>query len=242
MAGHSKWANIKRRKEVKDAKKAKIFTKLTKEIIMLTQQGGSDLVKNPRLRVAIQNAKAANIPKDNILRAIKKASGTLGENSYTRATYEGYGPYGVAILVEAMTDNIKRTVANVRALFRKYGGNLDKKGAIQHLFDYKGTFSILKAACKDWDALSLALIEEGLEDIEKMKSYTHLICSPKDFTKMQETLEKKNILPEEGHLTYIPHTTLTLAATEAVRVQKLVEGLEDLDDVQRVFHNLCLPS
>ena len=239
MAGHSKWSKIKRGKGVQDAKKALIFTKFTKEIIHVTQQWGSDPEANYRLRLAMQNAKAAGMPKENIMRAIQKGSGALSKGAYIRKRYEGYGPYGIAVFVDTMTDNIKRTVAHVRACLHKYGGNLDKQGAIQHLFKQKGIFLIQAEAGQDWDMLSLQLIEEGVSEIKQQGNYIYLTCEAKDFTRLQKALEGENIFPEQAYLAYVPYHRKSLGREETVQVKKLLEDLAALEDVQEVYHDLA---
>lgn len=239
MAGHSKWANIKRRKAAQDGKKMKIFAKVTREIIVAAQQGGGNPSENPRLRVALQNAKSVNLPKENMQRAIKKGSGQEAGTHYQKVTYEGYAPYGVAVFVETMTDNIHRTVAEVRAVFKKNKGNLDKKGAIQHLFSYKGVFILPHPNTPAWQEQMLELIGIGVEDIEETADETRLICPPDSFTKIQQALEKAQITYDEAGIHYIPHALVSLSPAQTDAVNTLVEGLEALDDVQQVFHNLA---
>ncbi len=239
MAGHSKWSKIKRGKGIQDAKKALTFTKFTKEIIHVTQQWGSDPEANYRLRLAMQNAKAAGMPKENIMRAIQKGSGALSKRAYIRKRYEGYGPHGIAVFVDAMTDNIKRTVAHVRACFHKYGGSLDKQGAIQHLFKQEGTFLIPAEAGRDWDMLSLQLIEEGVSEINQQEDYMYLTCAAKDFTSLQKALERENSLPEEAYLAYVPYHRKSLGPEETAKVKKLLDALAALEDVQEVYHDLA---
>lgn len=239
MAGHSKWSKIKRGKGIQDAKKALVFTKFTKEIMHVTQQWGSDPEANYRLRLAMQNAKAAGMPKENIIRAIKKGSGALSKAAYIRKRYEGYGPYGIAVFVDAMTDNIKRTVAHVRACLHKYGGNLDKQGAIQHLFKQEGIFLVRVEAEQDWDMLALELIEEGVSEIKQQGDYMCLTCEAKDFTQLQKALERENSLPDEAYLAYVPYHKKSLGPEETARVKKLLEALEALEDVQEVYHDLA---
>lgn len=175
MAGHSKWANIKHRKSANDAKKGKLFGKLVKEIAMAAKQGGAMPESNPRLRLAIQNAKSANLPKDNIERAIKTGN-NRNAATYTEVTYEGHAAHGVAVIVECMTDNLNRTVADVRAIFTKYGSGLGKSNALAFLFDRKGVFTIRQTAATDEEALTLAMIEAGAEAIEPEAGYSHITC------------------------------------------------------------------
>ncbi|WP_419241345.1 YebC/PmpR family DNA-binding transcriptional regulator [Cardinium endosymbiont of Nabis limbatus] len=237
MAGHSKWSNIKRKKGVNDAKKSKIFTKLVKEITVAAKSGGSEPELNPRLRLAIQNAKGANVPKDAILRAITKASGS-DVAAYHEVTYEGYGTHGVAIMVVCMTDKIVRTVANVRAIFTKYGGSLEKSGAITFLFDYKGIFTIPVANIKDHDDFTLGLIDAGAEALEDDGASIHVICAIEDFGKLQKHLETLAIAPTSAGLEYIPHTLVQVSDAALPKIIKLIEALRDEDDVQKVYHNI----
>lgn len=237
MAGHSKWSNIKRKKGVNDAKKSKIFTKLVKEITVAARNGGAEPAFNPRLRLAIQNAKGANMPKDAILRAITKAS-SHDVAAYHEVTYEGYGTHGVAIMVVCMTDKIIRTVANVRAIFTKYGGSLEKNGAITFLFDYKGVFSIATADITDQEDFTLGLIDAGAEALENDEDATHVICAIEDFGRVQKHLEQLAIAPIAAGLSYIPHTLVQVSDAALVQLIKLIDALRDDDDVQKVYHNI----
>lgn len=201
MAGHSKWANIKRRKGAQDARRAKIFTKLIKEITVASREAGSDPDANPRLRLAIQNAKGANMPKDTIERAISKGSGDEGDN-YVEVTYEGYGPHGVAIFLECTTDNLNRTVASVRSLFNKYGGSLGKNGSVEYLFDRKGVFSFKTPAGVEEDAFMLSIIDAGAEDVFFSEGYAEVTCAMEDFGSLQHTLDDMQIEVECRTATY----------------------------------------
>ncbi len=240
MAGHSKWANIKRRKGAQDAKRAKIFTRILKEIaIAVKEGGGGDPDTNPRLRLAVANAKGANMPKDNINRAIKKASDKDSEN-YEEVTYEGYGPAGIALFVEATTDNINRTVSNVRAIFNKYGGSLGTNGSLEFIFDRKGVFSIPLSALeeRDMDELEMELIDGGAEDMEKDEEFVTVYTSFEDFGNMQKKLEELSIEPESQELQRIPKTTTTLDLEESKKVLNIIEKFEEDDDVNAVYHNM----
>ncbi len=239
MAGHSKWANIKRKKEIKDTKKAKLFTKATREILVAIQ-GNPNPQTNSRLRIAIQNAKCISLPKENIERLLKKAN-NKESTTYTKASYEGYGPHGIGFLVETMTDNINRTVAYLRTTFNKNGGNLDKRGAISHLFDYKGLFIIEKPPIPHWENITLELIEAGIDNIEE-EEYLYITCPPGGFQQIQNILENKNIPLKEAGLKYIPTITTKLDAIQTEQIYKLIDELEDLDDVQYVYHNLDIES
>ncbi len=235
MAGHSKWANIKHRKGAQDAKRAKLFTKLIKEVAVSVKEGGDDPDANPRLRMAINKAKKASVPKDRIDAAISKGSGADG-TSYEEATYEGYAPHGVAVFVEALTDNNKRTVANVRSAFSKYGGSMGKSGSVDFMFERKGTF-VVPAEGRDIDELTMALIEHGLEDIEEDGDHFVAYCAFEDYGTINARLEELDI-DAESNLDRIPTTTITLGVDQAKGVLKLIDILEDDDDVQQVFHNL----
>ncbi|MEM9737721.1 MAG: YebC/PmpR family DNA-binding transcriptional regulator [Bacteroidota bacterium] len=239
MAGHSKWANIKRRKESQDAKKTKVYSRILREITAAVKLGNSeDPTKNARLRLAIQNAKAANIPKDNIERAVKKGGGQHEEH-YLEVQYEGYGPGGVAILVEGMTNNLNRTVANIRAIFNKYGGSLAKKGSIDHLFDHQGYFMInqktLKLAVEE---LSLAWIESGVEDIIEEKEWLTLLTSFHNFGNVQTKLEEQEIAVHKAYTLYTAHSMTMLQKRHQEKTKQLLQALEDDDDIQHVYHNL----
>lgn len=240
MAGHSKWANIKRRKGAQDAKRAKIFTRILKEIAIAVKEGGGpDPDTNPRLRLAIANAKGVNMPKDNINRAIKKASDKDSE-SYQEVTYEGYGPAGIALFVEATTDNINRTVANVRAIFNKYGGSLGTNGSLEFIFDRKGVFTIPTSALegKNMDEFEMELIDGGAEDFEKDEDFVVVYTSFEDFGSMQKKLEEMQIEPESQELQRIPKSTTKLDLEEGKKVLNIIEKFEEDDDVNTVFHNM----
>ncbi len=236
MAGHSKWANIKHRKGAQDKKRAKIFTRLLKEISVATKEGGADQNANPRLRLAIQNAKKANVPKDNISKAVNKGSGDDG-TSYEEATFEGYAPNGVAVFVECLTDNNNRTVANIRSYFNKYNGSLGKSGSVDYMFDRKGIF-IVNIEGIDEEELTLELLDAGLEDIEQDDENFIISCMFEDFGSMNAKFEELNIEPESANLERIPTTTVNLDLEHAQSVMKLIDIIEDDEDVQNVYHNL----
>ncbi len=237
MAGHSKWANIKRRKGAQDARRGKIFTKLIKEITVAAKLGGDDPESNPRLRLAVQNAKGVNMPKDNIERAIKKGSGADAED-FVETTYEGYATNGVAVFVETTTDNLNRTVSSVRSLFSKYGGSLGTNGSLEFIFDRKGVFSLKIPQGWDMDELTLELIDAGAEEIETDEEYLHITCAMEDFGNIQKKLDNLAIEVENAELQRIPNTVVSLNDESLVQVMKLVEALEDDDDVQKVYHNI----
>jgi len=238
MAGHSKWANIKHRKGAQDAKRGKVFTRIIKEISVAVKEGGDDPDSNPRLRLAIQNAKGVNMPKENVQRAIKKASGDDAD-AYIEATYEGYAPHGIAIFMECTTDNINRTVADVRAIFSKNGGELGKNGSLEFLFQKKGFFSIKKAGFVDnTDDLQMQLIDFGLEDFEVDDEIYIITCDFSKFGLMQEKLNEMKVEIESAAIHRMPNSTKTLSPDHALKVLNIIEKFEDNDDVQQVFHTL----
>jgi YebC/PmpR family DNA-binding regulatory protein len=237
MSGHSKWSTIKRKKGAADAKRGKLFTKLIKEISIAAREGGGDPDGNPRLRLAIANAKGNNMPKDNIDRAIKKATGSEAEQ-YFESTFEGYGSHGVAIYVECLTDNNNRTVSAVRASFSKFGGSLGTNGSLEFLFDRKGTFSILMPKGFDDEDFTLEMIDAGAEDISVEDEYITVTCDMNDFGNIQKKLDELGIEAENAELQRIPNTTVTLSDDDFLKVMKLIDALEDNDDVQKVFHNM----
>lgn len=236
MSGHSKWSTIKRKKGALDAKRGKIFTKLIKEISVAVKEGGSDPEANPRLRLAIQNAKGQNMPKENIERAIKK-SGDDGAN-YEELTYEGYAPFGVAVFVECTTDNLNRTVASVRSLFSKYGGSLGVNGSVDYMFERKGIFLIKQTEGMDKDDLTLELIDGGAEDVVFNEGYIEVTSAMEDFGNMQAKLDELGLEAETAELQRIPSTMVSLDDEQFEKVMKLIDALEDDDDVQKVYHNL----
>ena len=237
MAGHSKWANIRHRKGAQDAKRGKIFTKIIKEISVAVKTGGGpDPDANPRLRAAIQNARAANMPKDNVEKAIKKASGTGGED-YQEITYEGYGPDGVAVFVECATDNNTRTVSNVRSYFNKNNGSLGKDGCLQFIFERKGIFT-LDAEGLDEEEFSLEMIDASAEDVVFDEGLVTITTAMEDFGSVQKKLQEMEIEPKEAGLQRIPTTTKEIKKENFKGFMKLIDSLEDDDDVQKVYHNV----
>lgn len=240
MSGHSKWSTIKRKKGALDAKRSKMFTKILKEISIAVKEGNSgDPEANPRLRLAIANAKGVNMPKDNINRAIKKASDKDSEN-YQEVSYEGYGPSGIALFVEATTDNINRTVSNVRAIFTKYNGSLGTNGSLEFIFDRKGVFTIPMSGMegKDMDEFEMELIDGGAEELEKEDEFVTIYTSFEDFGNMQKKLEALGIEPESQELQRIPKTTQALDVEDGKKVLTMIEKFEDDDDVHAVYHNM----
>ena len=236
MSGHSKWSTIKRKKGAIDAKRGKIFTKIIKEIIIATKEGGGDPETNARLRLAVQNAKGANMPKDNIERAIKKALGAEAE-SFLETTFEGYATGGVAVFVECLTDNNNRTVAAVRSVFNKYGGNLGTNGSLSFLFDRKGIFHIKNDGVSIED-LELEMIDAGASDLEVDGDTITVTCAMEDFGSVNRKLIELKIEPDEAGLKRIPNDTKKVDLEVAKKVLRLVDTLEDDDDIQYVYHNL----
>ncbi len=236
MSGHSKWANIRFRKERQDAKKGKIFTKLIKEITIAARMGGGDIESNPRLRTAVQNARAANMPQKNIENAIKKGTGELPGVVYEEVTFEGYGPGGVALYIIAQTDNRNRTVSEVRHLLSKYGGNLGENGSVSWVFDKKGLIRIPKANYDEEELMMLA-IEAGADDFQVEDEYYEIYTKFEDLYKVRKELEEKGIQIENADMTMIPQNTVNVEGKQAEQLLKLLDALEDNDDVQKVFAN-----
>jgi YebC/PmpR family DNA-binding regulatory protein len=236
MAGHSKFANIKHRKGAQDKKRGRIFTKLIKEIAVAVKEGGPDPDSNPRLRLAIQNAKGANMPKDNVDRAIKKASGEGGEN-YVENTFEGYGVDGIAFFVECATDNNTRTVANIRSYFNKYGGNLGKDGCLEFIFDRKGVITLNSNGLNE-DDFTMDMIDAGAEDVEFDEEFVNVLCEVEDFGNISKKLAELKIEPIEAGLQRIPTTYKQISEGTKSAFNKLLDALEDDEDVQKVYHNV----
>jgi YebC/PmpR family DNA-binding regulatory protein len=237
MSGHSKWANIKHRKGAVDAKRGKIFTKLIKEITVAARMGGGDPGANPRLRSAIAAAKAVNMPKDNVDRGIKKGTGELDGISYDEILYEGYGPGGVAVLVECMTDNRNRTVADVRSFFAKANGNLGEANCVAWMFDKKGSVLIDKEVADEEKLMELAL-DAGAEDVADDGSAFQVLTAPEDFEAVREALETAGLEFLEASISMIPQNVVEVADEKTARqLMKLLDNLEDHDDVQKVHAN-----
>ncbi|MEW9899754.1 YebC/PmpR family DNA-binding transcriptional regulator [Chitinivorax sp. PXF-14] len=234
MAGHSKWANIQHRKGRQDAKRGKIFTKLIKEITVAARQGGGDQNFNPRLRLAVDKAKEENMPADNIDRAVKRGTGELDGVSYEEARYEGYGIAGAAVMVDCLTDNKTRTVADVRHAFSKYGGNMGTDGCVA--FQFKHCGYLIFAPGTDEDAIMDAALEAGAEDVVTNDDGSiEVITPPYEFTLVRETLEKAGFKAELGDVTMKPQNEIVLTGDDAARMQKLIDMIEALDDVQDVY-------
>jgi YebC/PmpR family DNA-binding regulatory protein len=236
MAGHSKWANIKHRKGAQDAKRGKIFTKIIKEITIAARLGGGDLDANPRLRKAVSNGKSNNLPIDNITRAIKKGTGELEGVSYEEVTYEGYGPGGVAIMMDIITDNKNRTVAEVRHLLSKYGGNLGETGSVAWVFDKKGQI-ILDSNSGDEDVIFQAALEAGADDFEAEDGFYTVTTDPTSLMDVRETLEKAGYEIRSAEIEMVPKTLQKLEGKEAQSTLKLMDVLEDNDDITKLYSN-----
>ncbi|MEW6386681.1 MAG: YebC/PmpR family DNA-binding transcriptional regulator [Thermodesulfobacteriota bacterium] len=242
MSGHSKWSTIKRKKGAVDAKRGRIFSRLTKEITVSARLGGADPDGNPRLRAAILAARAENMPKDNITRAIRKGTGEGGGSALEEVIYEGYGPNGVALMVESLTDNKKRTVSDLRHIFTKYGGSLGEPGCVAWMFDKKGVIVFEKEEIKEDDLLEAAL-ECGAEDLQSSESQYEVLTDPANFVEVKEALEVKGFQPILAELQLRSKTTVPIQEEQrAQQVLKLVEGLEDHDDVNNVFANFDIPD
>ncbi|MBU7007857.1 YebC/PmpR family DNA-binding transcriptional regulator [Phosphitispora fastidiosa] len=238
MSGHSKWANIKHRKGRQDAKKAKIYTKIGKEIVIAVKQGGSDPDVNARLKMAIQKARANNMPMDNITRNIQKASGELEGVNYEEFPYEGYGPGGAAVMLDIMTDNRNRTAGEVRHLFSKYGGNLGESGCVAWMFDKKGLIMIDKEDLKaDPDDVMMTALEAGAEDMKDEGDSIEVTCAPEEFEAVETALREAGFPVTVAEITMVPQTTVALEGSEAEKMLKLMDALEDHDDVQNVYSN-----
>ncbi len=240
MSGHNKWSTIKRKKGAADAKRSKAFSRVLKEITIAVKEGGSDINGNPRLRVAVNNAKGINMPKDNIERAINKAE--KEPESLQELTFEGYGPGGIAIFIEALSDNNNRTVSNIRSIFTKRNGSLGTNGSLSFLFAQKGVFTLnpeeIKKLGIDDEALELELIEGGAEDIDRDEEEVVVRTALEDFGAMQKRLEELGITPQNAELQRIPNDYKALPVEDALKVFRLVREFEDNDDVQSVYHNL----
>jgi len=235
MSGHSKWSTIKRKKGAADTKRSKIFSRIVKEIQVSVREGGPDADANPRLRLAIQNAKGVNMPKDNIQRAINKA-GSDGAG-LEPVTFEGYGPGGVAIYIECLTDNHKRTVGSIRSIFNKKGGNLGINGSLSYLFDRKGVFTVPKGDL-DPEEFQLEIIDAGVEEFETEEDVFVITTPLEDFGSVQKKLDEMGIEPENAELQRIPNDTKTLDLETSLKVLRMVEDFEEDDDVQNVYHNM----
>ncbi len=236
MSGHSKWSTIKHKKGKEDARRGKIFTKLIKEITIAARMGGGDLNGNPRLRSAVLAAKAENMPKDNIERAIKKGTGELPGVAYEEATFEGYGPGGTAVLVEILSDNRKRTVADIRHIFAKNGGSLGEAGCVSWMFEKKGMIVFEKEKVDEEKLMNIAL-EAGAQDVRETDKEFEVLTESTVFERVKNRLGEEGLAPSYAEITMVPQSTLRLAGKEAQQMVRLMESLEDSDDVQHVFAN-----
>ena len=241
MSGHSKWSSIKHKKAATDAKRGKIFTKLIKEITVAARMGGGDLEANPRLRTAIQAAKGENMPKDNIDRAVKKGTGDLEGVNYEESFYEGYGPGGAAVLIESLTDNKNRTVADIRHIFSKNNGNLGENGCVGWMFDKKG-YIVVEAKDVDEETLMEVALEAGAEDVREDDSNFEIIAAVEDFEAVKTAVDSASIPHVAAEITMLPQSTTNLTGKEAEQMVRLMEMLEDCDDVQKVYTNADIPE
>ncbi len=236
MSGHSKWATTKRKKAVIDAKRGKLFTKLIKEITIAAREGGGDPIGNPRLRLAVDNAKSANMPADNIERAVKKATGELDGVTYYELTYEGYGSAGIAVLVEVATDNRNRTVAEVRHIFNRHGGNLGESGSVAWMFNKKGIITLLNQG-KSEDEIMEIILEADAEDLQTEDEFFEIQTTVESFEKVRKAIIESGLNIENASLQWIAQNYINVSGEDAEKVIKLIEALEDSDDVQNVYTN-----
>ncbi|MFQ5449250.1 MAG: YebC/PmpR family DNA-binding transcriptional regulator [Nitrospinaceae bacterium] len=241
MSGHSKWASIKHKKGALDAKRGKIFTRIIKEITVAARLGGGDIDGNPRLRTAVAAAKAANMPQDNINRAIKKGTGELEGTHYEEVTYEGYGPGGAAIFMEVVTDNKNRTVSEIRALLGKRGGNMGENGCVAWIFEQKGFISVPASEKGEDELLELAL-EAGAEDMKTVDGRYEIITAVENFEAVRKSLEDHGVKMETAELTRIPQNTVPIDEKHGKQLLRLMDALEDHDDIQKVYSNFDIPD
>ncbi len=242
MSGHSKWANIKRKKGANDAIRAGITTKISREITVAVRMGGADPTGNMRLKLALSKAKANNIPKDNINRAIQKGAGATEGVGYEEITYEGYGPAGVALMLDILTDNRNRTAADVRHIFSKFGGNLGETGCVNWMFKKKAVFVVTKENFADEDALTEIVLEAGAEDLTVSDDVFEIIADPADFDAVEKALADNKIETESAEVTQIPDNTVAVSGDDAAKLTKLLDALDENDDVQNVYGNYELPE
>lgn len=241
MSGHSKWHSIKHKKMATDQKRGKIFTKLIKEIMVATKMGGANPETNSRLRMAIEKAKSYNMPNDNIQRAIKKGSGAEGGVNYEQASYEGYGPGGVAIYVEVLTDNKNRTASEIRSIFSRHNGNLGGQGSVAWIFERKGLITVKKEKSEE-DKLFEIVLEAGAEDMKTEKDTYEIITTPENFENVKKALQDNQIEIESASVTLIPKNTVKVEGKEAEQLLKLLDDLEEDEDVQGVYANFDIPD
>lgn len=241
MSGHNKWSSIKHKKGAADAKRGKIFSKLIKEITVAARMGGGDPDTNPRLRLALNSAKAQNMPKDNFERAVKKGTGELEGVNYEEIVYEGYGPAGVAVLVECLTDNKNRSIAEIRNIFAKAGGNVGTDGCVAWMFDKKGLISVSKENCDEETLMELAL-DAGAEDIKEETDSFDIIMDPEDFEAVKEVVDAADIDYELAEITMIPQNLIKVEGSQAEQMIKFMQALDDSDDVQKFYSNADIPD
>jgi YebC/PmpR family DNA-binding regulatory protein len=241
MSGHSKWASIRHKKGAVDAKRGKVFSKLIKEITVAARLGGGDPEGNPRLRVAIQAAKVQNMPKDNITRAIKKGTGELAGTSYEEYNYEAYGPGGVALMMNCLTDNRNRTIADIKHIFERHGGNLGEPGCVSWIFEKKGLFVFERNNVEEEKLLDLAL-EAGAEDIKESDTQFEVLTDPADFESIKKAFDNEGLSYSFAEISMIPQNTVKLDGRDAERVLSLMEALEENDDVSHVYANFDIPD
>ena len=237
MSGHSKWNNIKNKKGKSDAERGKVFTKLGRELLVAVKEGGPDPASNSKLRDVIAKCKANNMPNDNIDRSIKKAAGDGNTANYEDITYEGYGPNGVAIIIEAMTDNRNRTAGDVRHILDKFGGNLGTTGSVSWMFDKKGVLIVEKSVKMSEDELMMEAIEAGAENFEVDEDVYEITTTPEDFSKVREALEAKGIEFLAADIKMVPQNYMSLDEAGTKKMNLIIENMEDLDDVQEIWHN-----
>jgi YebC/PmpR family DNA-binding regulatory protein len=241
MSGHSKWHSIKHQKGVTDARRGQLFTKLTREIIVAAREGGGNPETNFRLRLAVQKARDSNMPMDNIERAIKKGTGEIEGGALSEVTLEGYGPNGIAILVNALTDNRNRTIQEVRSIFTRHGGNLGESGCVAWLFDSKGVITI-RADNVDADELALAAIDAGAEDVKVESGYVEVYTVPEELEQVRAALEANAVEIDSSEILMVPKSLIQLDEKAAMQALKLLDRIEDIDDVQNVFSNADIPD
>lgn len=241
MSGHSKWSTIKRQKAASDAKKGQLFTKLSREIILAARQGGGELETNFRLRLAVDKARAANMPKDSIERAIKRGTGELREAALEEMIFEAYAPHGVALILSVLTDNRNRAVADIRRILTRAGGNMGEAGSVTWLFEQKGLI-LAEASSSHAEDLALMAIDAGAEDVRIDDSMVEVYTAPSDLPQIKEALEKTKVIVSSAEMTRLPKTRIQLGTEETLETMRLIESLEELEDVQQVWSNIEIPD
>ena len=241
MSGHSRWSQIKRKKGKADVERGKLFSKILREITVAARNGGGDAKVNMRLKAAVESAKAANMPQENIKRAIQKGTGELPGEQYEEITYEGYAPGGVAVLIQVMTSNRNRTAPEIRHAFEKYGGNMGASGAVAWMFERKGMIHVDAAAASEDDVMSIVL-DAGATDMRKIEKAYEIVTPPAEMDAVRTALEKSRVAVQDAEVTFVPQSTVRVEGKDASSVLKLIETLEDLDDVQSVHANYDIPE